>query len=99
MLLSFKEPKPTKKRIQKHFLIPKQKLKIQSEIGDEVKIGDSVTLFKSMGKSPAIYKTASDFDDANFKIKQKLEALSSKEFTMQTLLDTFFELRTWSFRE
>ena len=99
MLLSFKEPKPTKKRIQKHLLIPKQKLKIQSEIGDEVKIGDSVTPFKSMGKSPAIYKTASDFDDANFKIKQKLEALSSKEFTMQTSLDTFLELRTWSFRE
>ena len=52
-----------------------------------------------MGKSPAIYKTALDFDDANFKIKQKLEALSSKEFTIQTSLDTFLELRTWSFRE
>ena len=98
-LVSLKEPKPKKKKIQKHFLILKQKLKIQSEIGDEVKIGDSVTPFKSMGKSPTIYKTASDFDNANFKVKQKLEILSSKEFTMQTSLDIFLELWTWSFRE
>ena len=31
-------------KIQKHFLIPKQKLKIQSEIGDEVNIGDCHTV-------------------------------------------------------
>ena len=39
------------------------------EIDNEVKIGDSVTPFKSVGKSPLIDKTASDFDNANLKVK------------------------------
>ena len=38
---------------------------MQREIGDEVKIGDSATPFKDMGKSSAMEKTASDFDNAN----------------------------------
>ena len=37
---------------------------MQREIAEGVKIGDSVTSFKSVGKSPAIDKTASDFDNA-----------------------------------
>ena len=40
------------------------------EIDNEVKIGDSVTPFKSVGKSPLIDKTASDFDNANLKVKK-----------------------------
>ena len=43
---------------------------MQRKIGSEVKIGDSVTPFKSLGKSPAIDKTASDFDNANLKVKK-----------------------------
>ena len=31
---------------------------MQRKIGDEVKLGDSVTSFKSVGKSPAKDKTA-----------------------------------------
>ena len=43
---------------------------MQRKIGHEVKIGDSVTPFKSVGKSPAIDKTTSDFDNANSKVKK-----------------------------
>ena len=43
---------------------------MQREIGSNVKIGDSVTPFKSMGKSPVIDKTASDFDNANLQVKK-----------------------------
>ena len=44
---------------------------MQREIGSKVKIGDSVTPFTSLRKSPAIDKTASDFDNANLKVKKK----------------------------
>ena len=40
------------------------------EISDNVKIGSSVTLFQSVGKSPAVDKTTSDFDNANLKVKK-----------------------------
>ena len=43
---------------------------MQREIGNEVKIGDSVTPFKSVRKSLAIDKAASDFDNANLKVKK-----------------------------
>ena len=43
---------------------------MQREIGDEVKIGDSVTPFKSVRKSLAIDEAASDFDNANLKVKK-----------------------------
>ena len=66
-----KEPKPKKKKKTKKFWIPKWRLKIQRKIGDEVKIGVSVTSFKSVDKSPAVGKTASDFDNANLKVKKK----------------------------
>ena len=48
---------------------------MQREIGNEVKIGDSVTPFKSVGKSPAIDKTALNFDNANLKVKKKIRRL------------------------
>ena len=41
------------------------------EIYNDVKIGDSATPFKSVRKSPAIDKTASDFDNENLKVKKK----------------------------
>ena len=43
---------------------------MQQEISDSVKIGSSVTPFQSVGKSPAVDKTASDFDNANLKVKK-----------------------------
>ena len=43
---------------------------MQREINDEVKIGNSVTPFHTVGKTPAIDKTPSDFDNANVKVKK-----------------------------
>ena len=43
---------------------------MQREISNEVKIGDSVTTFQSTGKAPGVDKTASDFDNANLKVKK-----------------------------
>ena len=43
---------------------------MQWEISDDVKIGSSVMPFQSAGKSPAIDKTASDFSNANLKVKK-----------------------------
>ena len=37
---------------------------------DDVKIGSLVTPFQSVGKSPAIDKTVSDFGNANLKVKK-----------------------------
>ena len=51
---------------------------MQREIGDEVHIGESVTPFKSVGKSAAINKTASDFDNASLKVK-KIRKLIEKD--------------------
>ena len=57
---------------------------MQREIGDQVKIEDSVTPFKSVRKSPDIDNTASNFDNANLKVKKLIKNLSTSEFTMQT---------------
>ena len=43
---------------------------MQWEISDDVKIGSSVTPVQSVGKSPAIDKTVSDFENANLKVKK-----------------------------
>ena len=43
---------------------------MQREISNDVEIGSSVTPFQSVGKSPAVDKTASDFDNANLKVKK-----------------------------
>ena len=43
---------------------------MQREISDDVKIGSSVTPFQSVGKTPPVDKTASDFDNANLKGKK-----------------------------
>ena len=43
---------------------------MQWEISGDVKIGSSVMPFQSAGKSPAIDKTASDFNNANLKVKK-----------------------------
>ena len=40
------------------------------EISNDVKIGSSVLPFQSVGKSPAVDKTASDFDNANLEVKK-----------------------------
>ena len=56
---------------------------MQREISDDIKIRISVMQFQSVVKSPAVDKTASDFDNASLKLK-KLEGLSSAASTMQT---------------
>ena len=43
---------------------------MQWEISNDVKMGSLVTLFQSVGKSPPVDKTASDFDNANLKVKK-----------------------------
>ena len=43
---------------------------MQRGISEDVKIGNSVTQFQSARKSPAVDKTASDFDNANLKVKK-----------------------------
>lgn len=43
---------------------------MQREISDDVQIGKSVTPFKSVRKQAAIVKTASDFKNANLKVKK-----------------------------
>ena len=43
---------------------------MQREISDDVQIGKSVTPFKSVRKQAAIVKAASDFKNANLKVKK-----------------------------
>ena len=43
---------------------------MQREISDDVKIGSSVTPFQSVGMSPAVDKTGSNFNNANLKVKK-----------------------------
>ena len=43
---------------------------MQREISDNVKLGSSVTPLQNVRKSPAVDKTASDFDNANLKVKK-----------------------------
>ena len=43
---------------------------MQWEISDDVKIGSLVTPFQGVGKSPAVDKTVSDFDNTNLKVKK-----------------------------
>ena len=43
---------------------------MQWEISDNVKLGSSVTHFRSVKKSSAVHKTVSDFDNANLKAKK-----------------------------
>ena len=43
---------------------------MQKDIGDDVHIGQAVTPFQSMGKSAAVDKAVSDFDNAKLKVKK-----------------------------
>ena len=43
---------------------------MQKDIGDDVHTGESVTPFQSIGKSTAVDKTVSDFDNSNLKVKK-----------------------------
>ena len=53
------------------------KTKNAERVGDEVKIGDSFTHFKSVGKSPAIDKRASDFDNTNLRVIKNRRVIES----------------------
>ena len=71
---------------------------MQQGIGNEVHIGELVKPFKSVGKSAAIDKTASDFDNVSLKVK-KIEDLLRKGYAMLTLVVTHPELLICFFRE
>ena len=43
---------------------------MRREIRDDIKIDASVTPFQSIGKAPSIDKNASDFENANLKVKK-----------------------------
>lgn len=66
-LEKIKKKKKNKAKKDKFFFwVPQWRLK---DIGDYVHIGHTVTPFKSIGKSGAVDKTASHFDNANLKVK------------------------------
>ena len=64
------KPKPKKKKKKKSFEYLNEDLKMQREFTNGVKVGDSVTPFQIIGKSPALDKTPSDFDNPNLKMKK-----------------------------
>ena len=64
--------------------------KCSGKSGDDVKIGSSVTPFESVGKSPAVDKTASDLYNANLKV-EKIRRLVEWDIPMRTLHATFLE--------
>ena len=43
---------------------------MQREIGTQVNMGKNVSAFESIGHVPSIDKTASDFDNADTKVKK-----------------------------
>ena len=61
------------------------------KIGYKVNIGASVTPFKSVGKSPAIKKAASDFDNANLNVKK------IKTYQSQNLQCRHSSIYSWNF--
>ena len=48
---------------------------MQGEISNNVKIGNLVTPFQNVEKSPTFNNSSSDFDNANLKVKKKLDGL------------------------
>ena len=48
---------------------------MQREISNNEKIGNLVTPFQNVEKSPTFNNSSSDFDNANLKVKEKLEGL------------------------
>ena len=70
-----KKVKAKKEKNENNFGIPKQRLKMQREISNNVKIGNLVTPFQNVEKSPTFNNSSSDFDNANLKVKKKLEGL------------------------
>ena len=59
---------------------------MEREISDDIEIANSFMLFQSIRKSPAVDKTASDFDKLNLNVKKKNSL--NMGFMMQILLDT-----------
>ena len=48
---------------------------MQREISNNVKIGNLVTPFQNVEKSPTFNNSSSDFDNANLKVKKKIRRL------------------------
>ena len=53
---------------------------MQREIGMQVDIGKNVSAFESVGQVPSIYKTASDFDKADTKVKKLKRLIDTGEY-------------------
>ena len=63
---------------------------MQREIGDEVCLGSTVSLFDNIGLSSAIDRTASNYNDAKNKVKKNKRT----NITM-TLPDIFLKHSIW----
>ena len=70
---------------------------MQREIGDEVRLGSTVSPFDNIGLSSSIDRTGSNYGDA--KNKKKIRELIALEIMMLTLLDIFLEHSTWYSKE
>ena len=53
---------------------------MQREIGTQVDIGKNVSAFESIGHVPSIYKTASDLDKADTKVKKLKRLIDTGEY-------------------
>ena len=53
---------------------------MQRQINDNIHLGQTVTPFESLRKSSAIDRTASDFDNANQKVKKIKKLIDKREY-------------------
>ena len=73
---------------------------MQREMTDDVKIADSIIPFQSVGKSPAVDKTVSNFDNANWKVRKIRRPIEQGIYDADIALRVIFlERWTWCFRE
>ena len=68
------------------------------QINNNLHLGQIFTPFESVGKSLAIDKTASDFDNANQKVKKIKDSLIRENMMLISLV-TYQEPSIWFFRE
>ena len=53
---------------------------MQREIGDEIHLGATVSLFDSVGGSPAVDRTASNYNDTKEKVKKIRELIKTGKY-------------------
>lgn len=87
-----------KKKISEEKKFKKRQYKVETVRKKTEIARQSVMWFQSIGKSAAVDKTASDFDNTNLKIK-KLQGLLTAGFTMHILPATSQGPWTWFFKK